>query len=131
MSAGAAIRRQRERERGALRRAGSRPADNLSATAPGPPRGRGSGVVAVDHEREAVAEFRRRAANLLTGDELLGSFMGWLGHAEDAIRLHGTEADVALMEAVVGRVSDYMGRGTTAAQMADGLRRDIGRALGL
>lgn len=69
----------------------------------------------------------RQLAGLLDGTIDLDQFQRWLASAEASIELHGTDADVDLLNAVLNLFAEYTGGHISARLLFDALREEATR----
>ena len=73
----------------------------------------------------SLPNLRRQIAGLLDGMIDLHQFQQWFAQAETAIELHGSDAELDLMDRVMLLLAEYTGDHISAAELLDALRDEV------
>jgi hypothetical protein len=70
------------------------------------------------------ANLRLQIAGLLAGKFNLNQFQAWIAQSEASIELHGSDADIDLLNWVDNLLAEYTGDHITASGVLDALRAE-------
>jgi hypothetical protein len=73
----------------------------------------------------SLPDLHRQLAGLLDGTIDLEQFQTWFAFAETAIEMHGSDADVELLDRVMNILAEYTGNHISDRQFLDALRVEM------